>query len=145
MVLIPVALSGALLWAFATELSWIFFTYFWLMFPAFGLLVRGVAGLYDSPDEPTASNSKGRELLGALREHGELTSAQVAMETSLSVAEADGMLRSWPRVGTWTCACAGLFYALWELGVEDTSGSSRDEVRGYARDRAWYHFHPEDR
>ena len=64
MVLIPVALSGAFLWAFATELSWIFFTYFWLMFPAFGLLVRGVAGLYDSPDEPTASNSKGRELLG---------------------------------------------------------------------------------
>ena len=118
MVLIPVALSGAFLWAFATELSWIFFTYFWLMFPAFGLLVRGVAGLYDSPDEPTASNSKGRELLGALREHGELTPAQAAMETSFSVAEADGMLKELAEGGHLNVRVrgGGLFYALWEPG-----------------------------
>ena len=44
-VLAPVALSGVFLVAFVPGLWWIFTTYFWLAFPAFGLLARGDHGL----------------------------------------------------------------------------------------------------
>ena len=114
-VILPVALSGVFLVAFATDLWWIFMTYFWLMFPAFGLLVRGVAGLYEGGAESSSANGKERELM-ALREHGELTPAGVAMETSLTVAEADGMLKELAE-GTHLevrVRGGGLFYALWE-------------------------------
>lgn len=44
-VLVPVALSGVFLLAFATGLWWVFMTCFWPMFHALGLLARGAAGL----------------------------------------------------------------------------------------------------
>jgi len=45
-VLAPVALSGVLLVALAPGFWWIFTTYFWVAFPAFGLLARGGLGLF---------------------------------------------------------------------------------------------------
>ena len=115
-VLIPIAVAGAFVIAFVPWLWWLIFVFGWTIFPAFGLLVRGVAGLSENPKEFPASNEKERELLQALREHGELTSAQAAMETSLTVAEADKMLKELAEGGHLDLRVrgGGLFYALWE-------------------------------
>ena len=116
-VIVPVALAGVLLFAF-TQVWWIWFTFCWVIFPAFGLLVRGVAGLSEGQNrtELPAGNSRERELLEALREHGELTPAQAAMETSLSVTEADRMLKELTEGGHLDVRVrgGGLFYSLWE-------------------------------
>lgn len=113
-VLVPVALSGLALVALAPGLWWIFTTYFWISFPALGLLTRGVTGL--SGGGASAGGGKERELLVALREHGELTTARAAMETSLSVAQADGILRGLTEGGHLEVRARGgaLYYALWE-------------------------------
>ncbi len=107
-VIVPVALAGVFLFAF-THVWWIWFTFFWVVFPAFGLLVKGIAGLSESSTElPEAMNSKKREILEALQREGELTPARAAMETSLTVAEADGMLKELAeggRAGIWRCGC----------------------------------------
>jgi hypothetical protein len=102
-----------------TNLWWLIFVFGWMIFPAFGLLVRGIAGLSEGqtglPSAP--ANSRERELLGALRDRGELTPAQAAMETSLSVEEADGMLRKLAEGGHLQVRVhgGGLFYSLWEV------------------------------
>ena len=116
-VILPVALSGVFLFAF-TGVGWLWFTYFWVIFPAFGLLIRSIAGLSEGEGrgEIPGGTNKERELLGALQEHGELTPAQAAMETSLSVAEADRMLRELAEGGHLDVRVrgGGLFYSLWE-------------------------------
>lgn len=89
-------------------------TYAWALFPAFGLLVRGVSGFFDDEGRQLPSgNGKERELLRALYDHGDLTPAQ---ETSLTVSEADGVLRSLAEGGHLEVRArgGGLFYALWE-------------------------------
>jgi hypothetical protein len=120
-VIVPVALAGVLLFAF-TNVWWIWFTFCWVIFPAFGLLVRGVAGLSEGEGraELPVGGSKERELLGALRERGELTPAEAAMETSLSVAEADRMLKELAEGGHLEVRVrgGGLSYSLW--GREET-------------------------
>ena len=119
-IIAPVALAGVFLFAF-TEVWWIFFTFFWVAFPAFGLLVRGIAGLSEGGRELPAASAKERELLEALREHGELTPARAAMETSLTVAEADGMLKELAEGGHLEVRArgGGLFYALWAPEAKD--------------------------
>lgn len=142
-VLAPVALSGLLLVALVPELWWVFTTYGWVAFPAFGLLVRGLAGLAEAGEAP--AESRERELLRALREHGELTPARAAMETSLSVAEADGMLGELAEAGHLEVRVrgGGLYYAPWAApaaleveergsiasrrGVEDSIVEDREE------------------
>lgn len=118
-VIVPVVLAGIFLFTF-TYVWWIWFTFFWVVFPAFGLLVRGIAGLSEEKTElPAAANSKERELLEALRREGELTPARAAMETSLTVAEADGMLKELAEGGHLEVRVrgGGLFYSLWEPGA----------------------------
>jgi len=58
--------------------------------------------------------------LEALREHGELTPARAAMETSLTVTEADKMLKELAEGGHLEVRVrgGGLFYGLWEPGDE---------------------------
>jgi hypothetical protein len=130
-VLIPVAVGAVLVFTLVPGLWWLIFVFGWMIFPAFGLLVRGVAGLSDGEGrtELPAGNSKERELLGALREHGELTPAQAAMETSLTVAEADRMLKELTEGGHLDVRVrgGGLFYSLWER--EDGEGVGRLEDR----------------
>jgi hypothetical protein len=118
-VIVPVALAGVLLFAL-TSVWWIWFTFCWVVFPAFGLLVRGIAGLSEGGTALPAGNSKERELLGALRKRGELTPAEAAMETSLSVAEADRMLKELAEGGHLQVRVrgGGLSYSLW--GREET-------------------------
>jgi hypothetical protein len=129
-VLIPVAVAGVTLLALVPHLWWLVFVFGWTIFPAFGLLVRGIAGLSDSPTELPATSSKERELLEALRREGELTPARAAMETSLTVAEADKMLKELAEGGHLEVRVrgGGLFYALWE---QDNEGGAREiEGRG---------------
>jgi hypothetical protein len=127
-VIVPVALAGVFLFAF-TSVWWIWFTFFWVVFPAFGLLVRGIAGLSEGKTELPSASGKERELLGALRDHGELTPAQAAMETSLTVQEADGMLQRLAEGGHLQVRVrgGGLFYSLWE--AEDGEGAEQLEGR----------------
>jgi hypothetical protein len=127
LVLVPVGLSGVVL-AF-TPVWWIFTTYFWVAFPAVGLLASGVAGMSEAREERTSRVSpKGleTELLRALWERGELTAAGVAAETSLGVAEAEEMLRALAEAGHLEVRVrgGGLFYALWEgEGAMELQGS----------------------
>ena len=123
-VLIPVAVGAVLVFALVPWLWWLIFVFGWMIFPAFGLLVRGVAGLSEGRTELPAGNSKERELLEALREHGELTPAQAAMETSLSVTEADRMLKELAEGGHLDVRVrgGGLFYSLWKREDGEEAG-----------------------
>ncbi len=122
-VIIPVTVAGVMVLALAPYLWWLIFVFGWTIFPAFGLLVRGIAGISESPAEMPTTNDKERELLGALREHGELVPARAAMETSLTVSEADKMLKELAEGGHLDVRVrgGGLFYALWEPGGEEAA------------------------
>ncbi|MGB3681042.1 MAG: hypothetical protein WA990_01010 [Rubrobacteraceae bacterium] len=130
--------GGVILLAAATvliavpQMWWLIFVFGWAVFPAFGVFARGVAGLIDSkPDRPEMSpaNGRERELLGAIKNHGEITPVQAAMETSLTVAEADEMLGGLAEGGHLEVRVrgGGLFYALWDR--EDTGASGELEGR----------------
>ena len=89
--------------------------------PAFGAAARGLAGFDEaSTRERTgrvaAEESKERELLQALARQGELSPALAALETSLSVAEADRMLSDLAENGHVEVRAhdGRLGYALWE-------------------------------
>lgn len=120
-VLVPVVVSTTVVFALVPALWWLIFFFGWMVFPAFGLLVRGIAGLSeDSGSKSLPQNDRERELLRALRENGELTPTQAAMETSLSVAEADAMLKELAEGGHLEVRVrgGGLFYALWDYEAE---------------------------
>lgn len=119
-VLVPVVLSGVILVVFAPGLWWIFTIYGWVVFPAFGLLVSGASGLGGSRSPEDREETEERELLRALREHGELTPALAAMETSLSVDGADRRLRELAEQGHLEMRVRGgaLAYAPWGTGGE---------------------------
>jgi hypothetical protein len=114
-----ILLAAALLLLF-TQFWWLIFIFGWAVFPAFGVFARGVAGLVDTRSEPPAANAKERELLQALQSSGELTPTQAAMETSLTVNEADEMLKDLAAKGHLDVRVrgGGLFYGLWETDSE---------------------------
>lgn len=126
-----ILLSAALLVAF-TDFWWLIFVFGWAVFPAFGVFARGVAGMVDSrPEKPEipSGNTRERELLEAIKDHGEITPAQAAMETSLTVSEADKMLGELAEGGHLDVRVrgGGLFYALWNREVEDGVVRSEDQ------------------
>src|SRR3712207_8730567 len=123
-VLVPVAVGMVLVLSFASWLWWLIFVFGWMIFPAFGLLVRGIAGLSEGKTQLPSTSGKERELLGALQNHGELTPAQAAMETSLTVEEADGMLGRLAEGGHLRVRVrgGGLFYSLWDRSEERRVG-----------------------
>jgi hypothetical protein len=99
-VLAPVTLSGVLLVAFTPGFWWVFTTYFWVAFPAFGLLARGISSFSERREGAAVAHSTGeQELLEALRREGEISSTWAAMETSRSVTQADAMLRELAQAG----------------------------------------------
>lgn len=85
---------GAAAFVLTTSLWWLIFVFGWAVFPAFGVFARGGASLVETRPEALPEGVKEKELLGALQRRGELTPAQAAMETSLSVRQADEMLES---------------------------------------------------
>ena len=93
---------------------------FFLM-PAFLAVARGLTGLAEARTRErtgrvTVQESKERELLEALARRGELSSALAALETSLTVAEADRMLSDLAESGHVEVRAreGRLGYALWE-------------------------------
>ena len=125
-VLVPVGLSGVFLVAFVPSLWWIFTTYFWIAFPALGLLTSGLTAFGEG--RPVRVSEEERELLEAIRESGEISAAAAAARTSLTVAEADGMLRELAENGHLEVMARGgaIFYALWGNGWE--SGRIEDST-----------------
>jgi hypothetical protein len=119
-VLLPVGLSGIFLVAFVPSLWWIFTTYFWVAFPAFGLLMSGIAALGEGRPVRVSEEERERELLEAIRESGEISAAAAAANTSLTVAEADRRLRELAENGHIEVMARGgaIFYALWGEGQE---------------------------
>ncbi len=115
-VLVPVALSGVFLVVFVPGLWWIFTTYFWVAFPAVGLLASGVTGLAEGGPVRISEEARERELLGVLGERGEVTAATVAAGTSMTVEEADRRLKELAEGGHLEVRVRGgaIFYALWE-------------------------------
>ncbi len=123
--LIPVAVGVVVVFTLVPWLWWLCFVFGWMIFPAFGLLVRGIAGLSEGRTElPSATSGGERELLEALRDRGELTPAEAAMDTSLSVAEADRMLKELAEGGHLNVRVrgGGLFYSLWERDEGEEAG-----------------------
>ncbi len=127
-VLVPVALSGVMLVVFIPGLWWVFTTYFWVAFPAVGLLASGVSGLGEARPVRISEEDRERELLKALRDRGEVSAAGVAAETSMTVAEADRKLGELAEGGHLEVRVRGgaIFYALWEterdVGWDDARG-----------------------
>jgi len=118
-----ILLAAALLIAF-THFWWLIFVFGWAVFPAFGVFARGVAGLVETRSVPLPKNSKERELLDTLREHEEITPTRAAMETSLTVEEADGMLRELAAKGHLDVRVrgGGIFYGLWRAEDAENRG-----------------------
>ncbi len=116
-VLIPVVVASAAVLFIFTNFWWFIFFFGWAIFPAFGLLLRGIAGLSEEEEQKEISGGSGkeRELLNVLREHEEITPARAAMETSLSVDEADRMLDDLAAKGHLEARVRGgaIFYGLW--------------------------------
>jgi hypothetical protein len=115
-VLLPVALSGVFLVVFVPQLWWIFTTYFWVAFPALGLLTSSAS----SPGSEGLSRASEAErvLLEAIRDGGEVSAASVAARTSLTVAEADRRLKGLAENGHIQVRARGgaVLYALWGTG-----------------------------
>ena len=125
-VLIPIVVASVAVLFFFTSFWWFIFFFGWALFPAFGLLLRGIAGLSEGEGrrELQGSNDKERELLGALREHEEISSTQAAMETSLTVEEADDMLKELAAKGHLEVRVrgGGIFYGLWRADEAEKRG-----------------------
>jgi hypothetical protein len=92
-----------------------------LLVPAFAAAARGLAGVAEARTRKrtgrvAAEESKERELLGALARRGELSPALAALETSLTVAEADRMLSDLAESGHLEVRAhdGRIGYALWE-------------------------------
>jgi predicted ArsR family transcriptional regulator len=79
-----------------------------------GLTASGSRGA--SARAPATDGAKEKELLEALERRGKLTVAGVALETSLTVEEADRMLSALAAKGHLevTVARGRLLYSLWE-------------------------------
>ena len=130
-VLMPVVLSGVFLLAVVPALWWILTTYGWVAFPASGLLVRGLAGMAAEPSGKqrslAAAGAQEKELLGALSAGGELSPAEVALRTPLSVSEADRALKELAGGGHLEVRVrgGGIYYALW--GASRTAEANGQE------------------
>lgn len=116
-VLVPVVVGVVVVLAFLQSLWWLIFIFGWALFPASGLLVHGIAGLSEAGGATASRDSdKERELLGVLRRHTEITATEAALETSLTVVEADAMLKELAEGGHLDVRVrgGGIFYALWD-------------------------------
>jgi hypothetical protein len=125
-----VVTGGAILLAAATlvlftDLWWLIFIFCWVVLLALGTFARGIAGLMElRQEELLPQNNKERELLESLRDRGELTPAQAAVETSLSVKEADEMLKELAEGGHLEVRVRGgaLSYSLWDYMKDEERG-----------------------
>lgn len=90
-----------------------------VLLPRLGFSSRRIAPLLErraSAPLDVSENRKEKELLGALARYGEITPTRAALETSLSVSEAERMLSELTKNGHLQVRAreGGLVYALWE-------------------------------
>jgi hypothetical protein len=119
---VPVAVGVVIFFLAVASLDFFpFFLFFWmipfLLVPAIVLSVRGLAGVVEGRfGRALDKDLKEKELLEALAQHGEITAARAALETSLSVSEADRMLSELAKAGHVEVRAreGRLGYALWE-------------------------------
>jgi len=117
-VLVPVALSGVFLVVFVPQLWWVFTTYFWVAFPALGMLTSSASSPGSERPLRVSEAERERGLLEAIRDGGEVSAASAAARTSLTVAEADRRLRELAENGHIEVRARGgaVLYALWGTG-----------------------------
>lgn len=107
-----------------------FFFFFWFLIPLFfvpvlAVAARGLNGLSSGQSlqsrQINSEEDKETELLEVLARRREVTAARAALETSLSVSEADRMLSGLANDGhIEVCARDGrLGYALWDQDLEE--------------------------
>lgn len=99
-----------------------------VLLPMLGSSARRLVFLLErraSTSPAVPGERKEKELLRALALHGEITPTRAALETSLSVSEADRMLSELTKNGHLEVRArdGGLVYALWE---HDRRGELRD-------------------
>jgi hypothetical protein len=119
---VPVAVGVMIFFLAVASFDFVpFFLFFWMipffLVPAIVLSLRGLAGVVEgSSGRALDKDLKERELLEALARHGEITAARAALETSLSVSEADRMLTGLAKDGHVEVRAreGRLGYALWE-------------------------------
>jgi hypothetical protein len=106
-----------------------FFFFWWVipffLVPALVLSVRGLVDLVEGRSwRSVDKDRKEKELLEALARKGEITAARAALETSLSVSEADGMLSELAKEGHVEVRAreGRLVYALWEHDRKELTG-----------------------
>lgn len=97
-----------------------------LVAPAFAAVARGLSGVRARKGGTATEESKERELLEALARRGELSPALAALETSLSVAEANRMLSDLANSGHVEVRAreGRLGYALWERDRRELTDGS---------------------
>ncbi len=128
---VGLVVGGLFLFSLADSFGFFpFFLFFWWMVP-FVLVpmivasARGVGGLFEARARRSVDGEhRERELLEALARHGEITPARAALETTLSVAEADRMLSELAKNGHIEVRARGgrLGYALWEHDQRELAG-----------------------
>jgi hypothetical protein len=106
-----------------------FFFFWWVipffLVPALVLSVRGLVDLVEGRSRRSVDKDrKEKELLEALARKGKITAARAALETSLSVSEADGMLSELAKEGHVEVRAreGRLVYALWEHDRKELTG-----------------------
>jgi hypothetical protein len=128
--LVGVVFLFAVVLLFSHFLPFLFF-FGWMvpffLIPALRFSARGMAGRREgwySPLSDVSEACKEKELLGALARYGEITPARAALETSLSVSEADRMLSELTKNGHIEVHAreGGLVYALWEHDRRELPG-----------------------
>ena len=115
---------------FSHFLPFLFFFGWMVLFfllPALRFAVRGIASHLEgrsSPPLDVSEDSKEKELLGALARYGEITPTRAALETSLSVSEADRMLSELTKNGHIEVRAreGRLVYTLWEHDRRELTG-----------------------
>lgn len=118
-------------------------TSLWWFVLVFGLLVPVVSALQarwstERKVQPTVPPpDKEGELLGALRELGELTATTAAMRTTLTVEEASGMLEKLAKKGHLQATTQGavMLYGLWETDRREPALDPAPPEAGRAYDQ----------
>lgn len=119
---VGLAVAAVFVLAVASSGFFPFVLFFWWVIPAFlvpaaVLSVKSVAGLFEERSRrPMDEGRKEKELLEVLARNGEVTPARTALETSLSVSEADRMLSELAKEGHVEVRAreGRLGYALWD-------------------------------
>ena len=122
--MLVVALVAGGIFLFSAAGTFHFFPFiflFWmipfLLIPALRASARGAAGMLEGRARgPADEGRKEKEVLGVLARSGEVTPARAALETSLSVSEADRVLSRLAKDGHVEVRAreGSLGYALWE-------------------------------